>query len=286
MAQRITTLSRRAARRVNDVYGRMTNESRALPTFLIVGGQRCGTTTLFKALVQHPAVLPPTLRKGVHYFDIANDRDLSWYRGHFPAERAVAKVAEQTGATPQIGESSPYYLWHPAAPARIAAALPGVSVLAVLRDPVERAYSAWAHERARGYETETFESALELEAERLADQEQHLLAEGNPRSFAHQHQAYVRRGQYVDQLERMAASVGHDRMLVLDSQDFWSSPDQYWPQVTAFLGLPDATVAFEKHNARSRSPMPDELRSRLERHFAPFDERLAKWWGRAPSWRR
>ena len=64
-------------------------------------------------------------------------------------------------------ESSPYYLFHPLSAERIARDLPGVKVLVLVRDPVERAYSAHAHELARGYETEQFERALELEEERL-----------------------------------------------------------------------------------------------------------------------
>jgi hypothetical protein len=284
----LRSLAERSARRAADVYGRATSRQRALPTFLIVGAQRSGTTTLFKALTQHPGVLPPTLRKGVHYFDIAYDHDLDWYRRHFPTRVAVARATRLVGAPAAVGESSPYYLWHPAAPARIAAALPDVRVIAVLRDPVERAYSAWSHERARGYESEEFARALALEAERLAGQAEKLLDEStrNPRSFAHQHQAYLSRGVYVDQLGRMAEAVGRDQVLVLDSVDLWSRPDEHWPQVLEFLGLPDAPVALEKHNARTRSPMDDDLRQRLTEHFADADARLAQWWGRTPSWRR
>jgi hypothetical protein len=284
----VRSLAERSARQAADAYGRVTTSQRALPTFLIVGGQRCGTTTLFKALTEHPGVLPPTLRKGVHYFDIAYDRDLHWYRRHFPTRWAVARASRQVGAPAQVGESSPYYLWHPAAPSRIAAALPDVRVIAVLRDPVERAYSAWSHERARGYESEDFAQALALEPERLAGQEEKLLDPGsrNPRSFAHQHQAYLQRGVYVDQLERMADAVGRDHMLVLDSVDLWSAPADHWPQVLEFLGLPDAPVALEQHNARTRSPMDDTLRCRLAEHFAAADARLADWWGHTPSWRR
>ena len=102
----------------------------------------------------------------------------------------------------------------------------------------------------------------------------------------HQHQAYLRRGEYIDQLERMARAVGREHVLVLDSADFWADPDNNWPTVTSFLGLPPGDVTVRQHNARSRAPMSPELRARLEAHYEPFDERLAQWWGRTPSWRR
>jgi N-formylglutamate amidohydrolase len=73
----------------------------------------------------------------------------------------------------------------------------------------------------------------------------------------------------------------------VDSQDFFDDPAPAFAEVERFLGLPSASgIEFERHNARPRSPMPDELRARLDEHYRPYDERLAAWWGRTPSWRR
>ena len=278
--------ARRSVRRVSDALGQVTKDRRVLPDFLIVGAQRCGTTTLFRTLVQHPVVMPPTLRKGVHYFDLSYDNDLSWYRGRFPTLAQRDERSQQAGRRALVGESSPYYMWHPYGPSRIAHDLPDIRVLVALRDPVERAYSAHAHEIARGYESEPFESALTLEAQRLAGADEALGASRGARHFAHQHQAYVTRGQYIDQVERLERELGRDRMLVIDAQDFWTEPEEQWADVLDFLGLPPVPVTFERHNARKRSPMDDALRARLEAQFEPYDERLASWWGRTPSWRR
>ena len=156
--------ARRAAHAVSVTAGRLDRPARMLPAFLIVGAQRCGTTSMYRTLSQHPAVVKAVLHKGVHYFDLNYSHPLGWYRAHFPltARAARATPASQTAVT---FESSPYYLFHPLAAGRIAADLPAVKLLVLVRDPVERAYSAWAHERARGFETEPFERALELEAE-------------------------------------------------------------------------------------------------------------------------
>jgi hypothetical protein len=286
VSESVRGAARRSVRRVTDAYGQSTRGRRVLPDFLIVGAQRCGTTTLFRTLDQHPAVLPPTLRKGVHYFDLSYQRDLSWYRGHFPTQAQVDEASAAAGVRAVVGESSPYYMWHPAGPERIAANLPDVRLLVALRDPVERAYSAHAHELARGYETVPFEEALELEQERIGGAEQVLVSSRGSRHFAHQHQSYVTRGQYIDQLERLEHHLGRSRIHVVDAADFWSDPEPHWAQVLEFLGLPEHPVTFERHNARKRSPMPDSLRHRLEDHFADFDRRLATWWGHTPSWRR
>lgn len=277
---------RKAALVAADQIGQRTASRRVLPDMLIVGGQRCGTTTLFKALAQHRAFLGPTMRKGVHYFDLQPEQSLDWYRAHFPLRSAVENLQRSGDGRAAVGESSPYYLWHPLTAQRIAKTLPGVRVIALLRDPVERAYSAHAHELARGFESESFEHALELEPERLEGEVERLRSGEIIRSLAHQHLAYVQRGEYVDQLERMARAIGREQILVLDSADFWSAPEKDWPKVTAFLGIADQEVTLERHNARSRATMSDSLRARLHAHFAPFDERLTQWWGRTPSWRR
>jgi len=78
--------------------GRLTAGLRAEPTFLMVGAQRCGTTSLFRALLSHPNILRPIMHKGVNYFDVNADKSWSWYLGHFP----VARTAEWR--TRSVGE--------------------------------------------------------------------------------------------------------------------------------------------------------------------------------------
>lgn len=267
-------------------YGRVTSSLRVLPTVLVVGAQRCGTTSMYRALAQHPGAFKPVLHKGVHFFDTSYERGASWYRGHFVRSRQVEERARALGVRPVVFESSPYYMCHPLAPSRIAADLPDVKLLVLLRDPVERAYSAHAHELARGYETEDFSSALRLEPDRLRGEEQRLIENGRARSHSHQHHAYVTRGEYVTYLERLERLFPPSRMHVVDSTDWFARPAAVFSEVLTFLGLPEhPDVQFEQHNARRRSPMRPEDRERLEEHFRPWDDRLTAWWRRTPSWR-
>jgi hypothetical protein len=267
--------------------GRLTSESRMLPAFLIAGAQRSGTTSMYRSLAQHPNVLKAPFHKGVHYFDTAYHQGMAWYRGHFPTERRAAAVERATGVRPQTFESSPYYLCHPLAGERIARDLPGVRLIVLLRDPVERAYSAHAHELARGFETEPFERALDLEESRLAGEEERLRSDPRYRSHSHQHHAYVARGQYVTYLRAMERLLGRDRLHVVQSAAFFADPVPVYARTLRFLSLPAFDAAqFERHNARSRLPMAESLRRRLEDHFRPWDEELAGWLGHRPCWRR
>jgi hypothetical protein len=265
----------------------MTARHRVLPSFLIVGGQRCGTTSMYKALIQHPLVMGPVLRKGVHYFDMSYTQSLSWYRSHFPLSATAARH-RQHGQAAITFESSPYYLYHPLAAQRIAADLPEVKVLVLVRDPVERAYSAHAHELARGFEdVADFAEAIDLEPQRLKGEEERLRANPHAHSPAYRHHAYVQRGQYVDHLQRLAGELGRDRIRVIDSHRFFETPEPVFDGVLDFLGLPHAgTPQFDQHNARSRSSLAPELRARLTKHFEPYDAELEAWLGRPPSWRQ
>jgi hypothetical protein len=276
----------RAVQSVSRTAGRLTSAARMTPEFLVIGGQRCGTTSLYRTLRSHPAVLPPVLHKGVHYFDTSYPAGMSWYRAHFPLRATADRVERRTGMRPVTFESSPYYMFHPLAAERIARDLPGVKVIVLLRDPVERAYSAHAHELARGFETERFERALALEESRLAGEVERIAADPRYTSHSHQHHAYLQRGRYAEHLERLASVFGRERMHVVDSHRFFADPEPVYDAVLGFLGLEHTGYpVFERHNARPRSPLSEELRGRLEEYFAPHDERLAEWIGRPLSWR-
>jgi hypothetical protein len=265
-----------------------------LPGFLIVGAQRCGTTSMYRALSEHPAIVKAVLHKGVHYFDMNYDRDLRWYRAHFPllisGRRAGARArcrGNGGGSTGLAFESSPYYLFHPLAAQRIATDLPGVKLIVLVRDPVERAYSAYAHERARGFETEPFDRAIELEPQRLEGEAEHMAADPGYLSHSHQHHAYRARGRYAEQLDRLERLFGAHRICVVDSGDFFTKPESAYDTVLDFLDLPGRGYpAFEQYNARPRAPIPESLRARLDEYFVPFDEKLTRWLGQIPSWRR
>jgi hypothetical protein len=284
---RLSPRAKRAAQAISVSIGRLTGGARLVPGFLIVGAQRCGTTSMYRALSQHPAVVKPVLHKGVHYFDTAYARGFNWYESHFPLRMLAQRSIRTTGVTPIAFESSPYYMFHPLAAERICRDLPGVKLLVLVRDPVERAHSAHAHELARGFETEPFDRALELEDSRLAGEAERMLADPGYVSHSHQHHAYRTRGQYADQLERLAQLFGSERIFVVDSGDFFSNPEHTYDEVLEFLGLPHGHYpVFGRHNARPRAPMAHRVRARLEDHFCPYDERLAKWLRREPSWRR
>ena len=279
--------ARKAAYRGAVASGRALRRARMLPGFLIVGAERCGTTSMYHALSLHPAVFGTTIRKQeVHFFDSNYGRGLAWYQSQFPLRMRARLAARGAGTAPLAFEASPYYMFHPLAPERICRDLPGVKLLVLVRDPVERAYSAHANHVAYGLETESFARALELEEARLEGEAERILADSDYVSFAHRHYSYRARGQYSEQIEHLGRMFGSARIHVVDSGDFFANPAPVYDGVLKFLGLPRYHPTFTPQNARPRAPMPESVRAALEEHYRPYDERLAAWLGREPSWRR
>jgi hypothetical protein len=270
-----TKLARRAARWSAQAYARPTAGLRLLPDYLIIGAQRAGTTSLHRYLVQHPGVRTTLRTKGVHFFDTGYGRGMSWYASRFPTRLTAWSVARRHGVELRTGEASPYYLFHPHVPARVAEHLPQVKLIALLRDPVGRAYSHYQHEVARGFETLSFEEAIEAEPARLAAETERMLAEPLYNSFAHQHHSYLARGRYHEQLERWRALFDDRQLLVLSSERFFSDPERTFAQVLDFLELPAFTPdGFEKHNGYDYRRMGDEIHARLAEHYREPNRRL------------
>lgn len=273
------------ARSTHHALGQATSGLRLMPSFLVVGGQRCGTTSIFKALSEHPEVVRPPVEKGIDYFTLHYFRSMAWYQSHF-ALTAVARARSRTRRAPVAFEACTYYMFHPFALERVATDMPDVKLVAVLRDPVERAFSAYKHELARGYETEPdFTRALELEDSRLDGEVERMQNDLHFESHAHRHQAYRRRGQYAEQLERAFALFPKEQIHVLESESFFATPQAEYDRLTDFLGLsrfsPDR---FDQHNARPGPPMPAAARSLLEEHYQLHERRLADLLGHEPAW--
>jgi len=272
------------ARRLMLQWGMLTAPARMLPDLIIVGAQRSGTTTLFRMLSEHPQVIRPTVSKGTAYFDLNHQRGLRWYRAHFPLKLVAG--ARNPGKRSLTFESCGYYMFHPLAADRIAQALPDAQVVVLLRDPVDRAYSAHRHEFRRGFETLGFDEALQHEEARLDGEEQRLREHPLAYSFEHQHHGYLARSRYVGQVRRLFETFGRDRVLVMDAEALFSDPEGEFTRLCEWLRIdPPAEVGHEQWNAAPRDPLPPERRAELTDYFAPYDEELATLLGRPLTWR-
>lgn len=254
--------------------GLATASQRILPDFIIIGAQRCGTTSLFQYLCQHPEVYP-SIPKEVHYFSNNYQKGINWYRSHFPLRSQKLKIISKNNGGFITGEATPYYLSHPHAPKRAAKVVPNARLIVLLRDPVRRAYSHYFHEVNMGIETLPFEEAIHKEEDRLRGEFDKLLGDETYRSFNYQHFSYLARGIYADQIERWLKVFKPDSMLVLNSSWLNKDPINTFRTVTGFLGLSDwYQIDASKYHTASYPPMEENIKRQLYDFFRPHNQRL------------
>ena len=265
-------------RRLRAEYRQLTGTLRGLPSALIIGTQKGGTTFLFDYLVQHPDVLPP-LNKEIHYFDLNYARGVTWYRARFP-------YSYQLRGRAMTLDASPYYLAHPLVPQRVTGLLPGAKLIVLLRNPVDRAFSHYQHEVRGGRESLSFPQAIERESERLAGEEERLRQEPAYYSYNHHRYSYMLRGVYIEQLRRWAQHFPRSQLLVLQSEWLFRDPAAATVAVQGFLGLrPQRFERYEpSYQGNYERGMSADLRTRLASYFEPYNRELYQWLGQEFDW--
>lgn len=191
--------------------------------FIIAGAQKGGTTALFDYLADEPGVALSRVKE-VHFFD---DEAQDWSRPDYAAYHAHFPPADGR----PCGEATPIYIYWPNSLERIAAYNPAIRLVVLLRDPVQRAWSHWRMEYARGAETEPFAWCIREGRRRLFD----AAPWGHHREFS-----YVERGFYGEQMERLFGLFPREQVLVLKAEDLRSDPATVLAQVRAFIGAPNA----------------------------------------------
>jgi hypothetical protein len=196
--------------------------------FVIGGTQKGGTSALDAFLRQHPQICMPADMKEVHFFDReemfrGSKPDYDKYHAHFRPGKQHAI----------IGEASPIYMYWNSAPYRIWSYNPDMKWIVILRNPVERAYSAWNMERKRGLEQLSFADAIAQEAVRC----RYALP------LQHRVYSYLDRGFYAGQLRRLLNIFGSDKCLVLLNEDLQTDQTATLKRIFRFLQVNDSFTA-------------------------------------------
>jgi hypothetical protein len=286
LKRRTPHVLQRTVRSTVRLYGAKTAAIRPLPDYLIIGAKKGGTSSLTNWLIQHPDNLRmfPSFQplKSPHYFDINYGRGDAWYRGHFPSRRVRSRDPRAV-----VGEASPYYMFHPAAAARALGTVPHAKIIAVLRNPVSRAYSNyWDRVAAGSEQLPTFEEALEAEEERLADLDwERLRHDPSYYHFGHDQFTYRARGRYLEHLASWLDVYPPEQVLVLRAEDMYADPGAVFDQVQRFLGISiNSKINLRTYNERSKPPMDPHTKLQLAEYYRPHNQALYERLGRDFGW--
>jgi hypothetical protein len=240
-----------------------------IPDFLIIGTQRGGTTSLFRYLQLHPRIRLPIIKE-IHYFDLQPHRSTNWYFAHFPLRHSTSYFI--------TGEASPYYLFHPDVPGRVAALLPDIRLIVLLRDPVTRAYSHYQHNRKHQLESRTFEDAISAEMTVIQSGKRYT----TDNTDLHRHYSYVARGIYTEQMSRWLEFFPREHLLCLNSTYLFQSPKQAVERCVSFLQLDVSELPqaqFLEYNQTKHdgqfNVMPQNIQTQLAEFYLPYNQQLA-----------
>jgi hypothetical protein len=231
--------------------------ARALPNLFVVGTAKAGTSSLYSALNRHPDVYMSPLKEP-HFFADLGIEDETWLRLFNVVRTPRDYINLFAGANRQsvVGEASTSYLSNFASPARIQRVAPQARIIAILREPVQRAFSHYLNDVRHGLEKRSFSEAIQDE----------LANPSGQRWPAH----YVRYGFYSAALRRYLAAFGETRVLILFFEDMVSKPAAELEKVTDFLNI---------------SPFPEEQESLPNVNAYMQPRRVAVRFMRHPKWR-
>jgi hypothetical protein len=259
-----------------------TSSHRCLPSFIVVGAMKSGTTSLFSYLRQHPQLVPSCIKE-VHYFDgginpkIDNyERGLGWYRSHFP-------LRSRLDLRSKVFEATPLYLFNPWAPERIFSVLPDVKIIVILRNPTERAISHYFHERRAGRESLPILDALIAEEKRLES----IIEAEDYKNEGYIHYSYKRRGEYKRQLVRYFEHFPREQILVLSFDDLVRTPTDALKSVFEFLQVESPFLPRSPRPRRTRfrrHRVASEVYLYLDQHFLPHNRDLYQLLGTRLGW--
>jgi len=257
-------------------YCNVTGFSHVLPDFLIIGCPKCGTTSLYEYLIQHPYI-HSAQGKEIDYFDRLHNRGLNWYKTKFPSKTSKF-FSEKLFKKPYIsGEATPRYLEHPHAINNIKKTIPNSKFIILLRNPIERAISHYNMNYQNGYEYLSLEQAIEKENERIQGRYEKMQQNPNYYSWDWDLFGYKNHGLYVDKIKKWFKLFPKKQFLIINSEDFLENTSTIYHNSLRFLELPlwepDEYRLFKQRKSTKPKINPD-LRNKLRKFFEPYNEEL------------
>jgi tetratricopeptide (TPR) repeat protein len=239
-----------------------------VPNFIIIGCQRCGTTSLYTYLAQHPQILTP-IKKEMDFFSWHFDRGIDWYLAHFPPM--------PPGEQFLTGEASPSYFDSREAPERLYSLFPEAKLIVLLRNPVDRAISQFYRLTGLNWEARSLDRVISDEIERLNQNPEYIIGEepGN----------YLARGRYIEFIKNWRTFFPREQLLILKSEDFYAGAATTVKQVLEFLDLPEYQLSeYQNANPGSYQPVNESVRDWLRDYFRPYNQQLEEYLSTNFNW--
>ena len=257
-----------------------------LPEFYIIGAAKSGTSSLYTALTQHPGIID-RIDKEIHFFDYPQKRNkgIAYYKAHFLPEFQKKQISKRLGYAPLEGDATPF-MFHFWIPKWLFDVNPHAKLIAILRNPIDRAFSAYYHNRYRGREPLSFEDAIALETDRVKEEAENLKRDPQASIYHYSTFSYLGRGRYYEQLIRWLNFFSKDQIYVISFEDFVNDQSKICSQLFDFLNLPDYPVnSYHKINSGGYNKTINyALRTKLRSYFQEHNQKLFRLINKKFNW--
>lgn len=262
----------------------LTSPFRVMPDYLIIGAARCGTTTLYSYLIQHPSIYSST-EKEPGFFGPMFNTGILWYKAHFPSylfKFYVKWIRKRDFIT---GEASTIYLLDPRTPKRVLKKIRDVKLIVLLRNPVDRAYSNYNFQVKRKRENRSFNQAIESELKLLNTVHSNLKEYEQNEIIMQKAYSYLLPGIYIDQLKNWFDFFAKSKFLIIKTEEFNMYPEKTLKDVFEFLGVSSYSVTnLKKQNVGSYQLMDPKTRKELIDFYKLHNRRLSDLLGIKLNW--
>ncbi|MBS1988205.1 sulfotransferase domain-containing protein [Candidatus Dependentiae bacterium] len=225
------------------------------PDFLVIGVTKCGTTSLYNWMVQHPKI-HSRAKKEIHFFDGNYNKGFGWYNRHF-SKKQPGQLS---------GEATPGYFWKKACLPKVAKYCQGTKLILICRNPVKRVISEYFRLKRRGEEKLPFDQAI---------------------ARAYNFGRYLGAGCYSEHLARWLSFFPRKDIHIMFLEELAVAPERELNKVFGFLGLKNYRInSYEPRNKATydASQIRPETIRYLEKFYEPFNQKFAKMLGRKLPW--
>ncbi|GAB4529360.1 MAG: hypothetical protein Tsb0014_11220 [Pleurocapsa sp.] len=231
------------------------------PDFIIMGAEKCGTSSLHNYLSYHPQILLPH-KKEINFFRKNFDLGIDWYLSQFPTITDLPDFI--------TGESTPNYLRFPLVAKRIKEYFPQTKLILLLRNPVDRAISWHYHKVNTGLAKGDFAQTMEIEIKKLEN-----FTEKDFIKTTYKNPDNIMSSIYIYKIKAWFEFFARDSFLILKSEDLYDNPSHVMSQVFNFLNLPNHELSeYHQINVGSYNAVNPQIRKTLADYFKPYNREL------------
>ena len=249
----------------------ITGFIRVIPDFLVIGAKRCGTTSLYQHLPEHPCISKSPY-DNMGFFNDNFHLGVNWYKSFFPTTFTRKKIKSKFGNFLAFDVTTKY-MEEESTANNVYQTKPNMKIIIILRNPVDRAYSQYHLSVRQTAERRSFEDVVEENMNRL-NKESHEHYEIKPR-FSAKEDNYLKKGLYALQLRYWLKIFPRENILTVSTEEFESNQQIIYNKIFEFLNISKFEVKNTKKMEKGNyQPIKSETRNLLLDYFRPHNHEL------------